>query len=227
MLKLKTFNRMKESILKTKLDKLKNIKDFGMGAYPEKTKRTTTNEEALDGFEKLSDKEIILAGRVKSFRPMGGSTFAHIEDGTGKIQLFLNKKNIPEEKYKLFVKNVEIGDFVEVKNSTIGEGTSVAHLTYIGDSDVGRHCNFGCGVVTVNYDGEQKNRTAVGDYAFIGCNTNLIAPVSVGEGAYTAAGTTVTKNVPAGALAVGRAKQENKEGWAARKLQKYIEKHSK
>jgi lysyl-tRNA synthetase class 2 len=113
MLKLKTFNRMKESILKTKLDKLKNIKDFGMGAYPEKTKRTTTNEEALDGFEKLSDKEIILAGRVKSFRPMGGSTFAHIEDGTGKIQLFLNKKNIPEEKYKLFVKNVEIGDFVE------------------------------------------------------------------------------------------------------------------
>jgi len=74
-------------------------------------------------------------------------------------------------------KKVKIGDFVEVKNSTIGEGTSISHLTYVGDSDVGRHVNFGCGVVTVNYDGTNKNRTTIGDYAFIGCNTNLVAPV--------------------------------------------------
>ena len=124
-------------------------------------------------------------------------------------------------------KKVKIGDFVEVKNSTVGEGTSIAHLTYIGDSDVGKHVNFGCGVVTVNYDGASKNRTTIGDYAFIGCNTNLIAPVKVGDGAYTAAGSTITKDVPAGDLAVGRAKQENKSGWAAKKLSGYIEKHSK
>ena len=95
---------------------------------------------------------------------------------------------------------------------------SLAHLTYIGDSDVGKHCNFGCGVVVVNYDGEVKNRTTVGDFAFVGCNTNLVAPVRVGNGAYTAAATTVTKDVPDGALAVGRARQQNIEGWAARKL---------
>lgn len=124
-------------------------------------------------------------------------------------------------------KNVKIGDFVEVKNSTIGEGTSIAHLTYIGDSDVGRHVNFGCGVVTVNYDGENKCRTTIGDYAFIGCNTNLIAPVKVGDGAYTAAGSTITKDVESGDLAIARARQENKADWAKTKLSRYIEKHSK
>ena len=124
-------------------------------------------------------------------------------------------------------KKVKIGDFVEVKNSTIGEGTSISHLTYVGDSDVGRHVNFGCGVVTVNYDGTSKNRTTIGDYAFIGCNTNLVAPVKIGDGAYTAAGSTVTKDVPGGDLAIARARQENKAEWAKEKLAKYIEKHSK
>ena len=109
---------------------------------------------------------------------------------------------------------VKIGDFVEVKNATVGDGTSIAHLTYIGDSDVGRYCNFGCGVVTANYDGKKKFRTTVGDRAFIGCNTNLIPPVRIGEGAYTAAGTTVDSDVPAGALAIGRVRQEIKEGWS-------------
>lgn len=123
-------------------------------------------------------------------------------------------------------KGVKIGDFVEIKNSAIGEGTSVAHLTYVGDSDVGRHCNFGCGVVTVNYDGVEKRRTTIGDYAFIGCNSNLIAPVTIGEGAYTAAGSTVTKDVPAGALGIARAKQVNMEGWAEKKLSAYRKKHS-
>ncbi len=104
---------MKESILKTKLDKLKNIQDSGMETYPEKTARTMTNAKALKDFDKLQDKKITLVGRVKSFRPMGGSTFAHIEDGEGKIQIFLNKKNMDEEKYKLFVRNIEIGDFVQ------------------------------------------------------------------------------------------------------------------
>ena len=97
----------------------------------------------------------------------------------------------------------------------------------MGDSDVGRHVNFGCGVVTVNYDGTNKNRTTIGDYAFIGCNTNLVAPVKVGDGAYTAAGSTITKDVPSGDLAIARARQENKQEWAKEKLAKYIEKHSK
>lgn len=120
---------------------------------------------------------------------------------------------------------VKVGNFVEIKNSTVGDGTSVAHLTYIGDADVGAHCNFGCGVVFVNYDGKGKYRTTVGDYAFIGCNTNLIAPVSIGEGAYTAAGTTVTEDVPDGALAIGRVRQRNKLNWGKKKLDAYIEKN--
>ena len=115
---------------------------------------------------------------------------------------------------------VKIGDFVEIKNSNIGEGTKVPHLTYVGDSDVGRGVNFGCGCVTVNYDGRVKSRTTVGDQAFIGCNTNLIAPVRVGDGAYTAAGSTITKDVPDGAMAIGRSRQENKPGYAIKKLKK-------
>ena len=121
-------------------------------------------------------------------------------------------------------RDVHIGDFVEIKNSTVGAKTSVSHLTYVGDSDVGEGCNFGCGVVTVNYDGEKKSRNTIGDYCFIGCNTNLVAPVTLGDGAYTAAGSTITKDVPAGALAVARTRQENKEGWAEGKLRAYKEK---
>lgn len=105
---------MREDILQTKLDKLNNIREFGMEAYPEKTERDMKNAEALDGFDGLQEKELTLVGRVRSFRPMGGSTFAHIEDESGKIQLFLNKNNIEETKYKLFAKNVELGDFVQV-----------------------------------------------------------------------------------------------------------------
>ena len=93
--------------------------------------------------------------------------------------------------------HVRCGDFVEVKNSTIGDGTKISHLTYIGDSDVGRDINFGCGTVTVNYDRvKKKSRTVIDDNAFIGCNANLIAPVHIGEGAYIAARSTVTDDVP-------------------------------
>lgn len=114
-------------------------------------------------------------------------------------------------------KNVHIGNFVEVKNSTLGEGTKSAHLTYIGDSDVGAGVNFGCGTVTCNYDGKNKTRCTIGDGAFIGCNTNLIAPVEVGDQAYIAAGSTITDNIPSDALSVARARQVNKEGWVTRK----------
>ena len=114
-------------------------------------------------------------------------------------------------------KGVHIGNFVEVKNSIVGEGTKSAHLTYIGDSDVGKNVNFGCGTVTCNYDGKNKTRCKIGDGAFIGCNTNLIAPVEVGELAYIAAGSTITDDIPNEALSVARARQVNKEGWVAKK----------
>ena len=110
-------------------------------------------------------------------------------------------------------KDVKVGDFVELKNSSIGDGTKISHLTYIGDSDVGEHCNFGCGTVVVNYDGKQKYRTTIGDHCFIGCNTNLVSPVSIGDWAYTAAGSTITSDVPEHNLAIARARQVNKEQW--------------
>lgn len=110
-------------------------------------------------------------------------------------------------------KGVKIGDFVEIKNSDIGENTAVAHLTYLGDSDVGRGVNFGCGCVTANYDGINKYRTEIGAHAFIGCNTNLIAPVKIGENATTAAGSTITKDVPENALAVERGHARIIENW--------------
>ena len=109
-----------------------------------------------------------------------------------------------------------VGDFVELKNSVLGNGTKVSHLTYVGDSDVGERVNFGCGTVTTNYDGHRKSRCTIGDDVFLGCNTNLIAPVTVGDGAYTAAGSTITEDVEADALAIARARQTNKPGWAAR-----------
>lgn len=112
---------------------------------------------------------------------------------------------------------VKIGDFVEVKNAVIGDDTKISHLTYVGDADVGRQVNLGCGVVFVNYDGVHKHRTCVGDQAFIGCNTNLVAPVTVGEGAYTAAGSTITQDVPAQSLGIARSRQTNKEGWISPK----------
>ncbi len=109
--------------------------------------------------------------------------------------------------------NVHIGNFVEVKNSTVDEDTKLPHLLYIGDSDIGKDVNFGCGCVTVNYDGRNKSRTTVKDGAFIGCNTNLVAPVTVGENAFTAAGSTITEDVPDNALAVARNRQTVKENW--------------
>lgn len=110
-------------------------------------------------------------------------------------------------------KNIKVGDFVEVKNSTIGDGTKISHLTYIGDSDCGERINFGCGTVTVNYDGKKKFRTTIEDDVFIGCNANLVAPVTLKKGSYVAAGSTITKEVPEKNLAVARSRQVNIEGW--------------
>lgn len=114
-------------------------------------------------------------------------------------------------------KNVKVGDFVEIKKSFIGSGSKVPHLSYVGDADIGAGVNIGAGTITCNYDGQKKWQTHIGDGAFIGSNTNLIAPVEIGPGAYVGAGSTITKDVPAGALGVERAKQAVIPGWAEKR----------
>jgi bifunctional UDP-N-acetylglucosamine pyrophosphorylase / glucosamine-1-phosphate N-acetyltransferase len=108
---------------------------------------------------------------------------------------------------------VKIGNFVEIKKAVFGKGSKASHLSYIGDAEVGSDVNIGCGSITVNYDGKDKYLTKIEDGVFIGCNSNLVAPVTVGKGAYVAAGSTITKNVPGDALAVARAHQTNKENY--------------
>lgn len=113
--------------------------------------------------------------------------------------------------------NARIGDFVEIKKSNIGNNTKVSHLTYIGDANVGENCNFGCGTVVVNYDGKKKHTTTIGNNSFIGCNTNLVSPVTVEDNTYIAAGSTIVNDVKEGELAVARARQRNIEGWVDQK----------
>lgn len=111
-------------------------------------------------------------------------------------------------------RDVYIGNFVELKNTRVGVGSKAGHHSYLGDATIGSHVNIGAGTVVVNYDGKTKHPTFIGNEAFIGCNVNLVAPVEIGPGAYVAAGSTVTQNVPADALAIARPRQENKPGWA-------------
>lgn len=110
-------------------------------------------------------------------------------------------------------RQVKIGDFVEIKNSSVGQGSKVPHLAYVGDAQVGAYSNIGCGVITANYDGTKKSKTEIGDRVFIGSNVNLVAPVKIEDGAYVAAGSTITKDVPAKTLAIARARQTNKSDW--------------
>jgi bifunctional UDP-N-acetylglucosamine pyrophosphorylase/glucosamine-1-phosphate N-acetyltransferase len=124
--------------------------------------------------------------------------FAHIRPGT------------------MLRKGVKAGAFVEIKNSDIGEGAKVPHLTYLGDTDLGERANVGAGTITANYDGREKHRTVIGRDVRTGINTSFVAPVVVGDGAYTGAGSVVTEDVPEGALAIARSRQENKEGYAER-----------
>lgn len=110
--------------------------------------------------------------------------------------------------------HVKIGNFVEVKKSTLGNDTKVSHLSYIGDAEVGKNVNIGCGSITVNYDGKNKFKTIIEDNVFVGCNSNLVAPVKLGAGSFIAAGSTITKEVPADALGIARSRQENKLDYA-------------
>ncbi|MEK4762623.1 bifunctional UDP-N-acetylglucosamine diphosphorylase/glucosamine-1-phosphate N-acetyltransferase GlmU [Viridibacillus sp. FSL E2-0187] len=112
--------------------------------------------------------------------------------------------------------HVKIGNFVEVKKTKIDNGSKVSHLSYLGDAEVGTEVNIGCGTITVNYDGKNKFKTVIEDNAFVGCNSNLVAPVTVGKGSFVAAGSTITKDIPADALAIARSRQENKDNYVTK-----------
>jgi bifunctional UDP-N-acetylglucosamine pyrophosphorylase/glucosamine-1-phosphate N-acetyltransferase len=112
---------------------------------------------------------------------------------------------------------VRVGSFVEIKNSTIGESSKVPHLSYVGDAKVGSHSNLGAATVVVNYDGVEKHQTVIGDHVRIGSDSMLVAPVTIGDGAYTAAGSVITEDVPAGALGIARSRQSNILGWVLKK----------
>lgn len=114
-------------------------------------------------------------------------------------------------------RKVKIGTYVETKNSQVGEGTKIPHLSYVGDATIGEHTNIGAASVFVNYDGQQKHRTVIGDHCRTGSDNMFVAPVSVGDGAYSAAGTVIRRNVPPGALAVSGSPQRNIEGWVSRR----------
>lgn len=116
------------------------------------------------------------------------------------------------------MENCKIGNFVEIKNSTLGKGTKASHLAYIGDAEIGSNCNIGCGAIFVNYNGKEKNKTIVGDNAFIGSNVNVIAPVKISDGSYICAGTTITKNTNPYDFVIGR----NKETIKPNRAKKYL-----
>jgi bifunctional UDP-N-acetylglucosamine pyrophosphorylase/glucosamine-1-phosphate N-acetyltransferase len=115
------------------------------------------------------------------------------------------------------LKGSKAGAYVEMKNATLGEGSKVPHLSYVGDAVIGEGSNIGAATIFVNYDGVEKHYTVVGDHVRIGSDSMLVAPVTIGDGAYTAAGSVITEDVPAGAMGVGRAKQRNVIGWVLRK----------
>lgn len=124
-------------------------------------------------------------------------------------------------------KNCRIGNFCEIKNSTIGDGTKVSHLAYVGDAEIGKNCNIGCGVIFVNYNGKAKQKIEIGNNVFVGSNCNLIAPLKIEDNVYICAGTTVTKNLKENDFVVGRARETIKENRAKKYLKNYYKNDEK
>jgi bifunctional UDP-N-acetylglucosamine pyrophosphorylase/glucosamine-1-phosphate N-acetyltransferase len=148
----------------------------------------------------IKDYSVVLGSRVARNTAIG--PFAHLRPGS------------------ILEDGAKVGNFVELKKTRLGRGSKAGHLTYLGDATIAGGCNIGAGTITCNYDGTNKFPTVLAKGVFIGSNTQLVAPVKVGKGAYVAAGSTVTRDVPAGALAIGRSKQRNIEGWVARQPKK-------
>jgi bifunctional UDP-N-acetylglucosamine pyrophosphorylase / glucosamine-1-phosphate N-acetyltransferase len=145
----------------------------------------------------VRDHCVLLDSRIDDDAQLG--PFAHVRPGS------------------IVEAGAHVGNFVELKKTRLGKGSKASHLTYLGDADIGPYCNIGAGTITCNYDGVNKHPTTLGAGVFVGSDSQLVAPVTVGPGAYVAAGTTVTENVPAGALALSRVRQLNLEGWVARR----------
>lgn len=174
------------------------------GCFIERGATIWSNNVILSGCKIYSGAELLPFNVVENCEIGSGSRvgpFAHLRPQT-KID-----------------KDCRIGNFVEIKKSTIGSGSKISHLTYVGDGEIGNDCNIGCGVVFCNYDGKNKHKTVLKDRVFVGCNSNLIAPVCLEKESFVAAGTTVTNNLPANALAIGRVRQITKEKY---KNNKYI-----
>jgi bifunctional UDP-N-acetylglucosamine pyrophosphorylase/glucosamine-1-phosphate N-acetyltransferase len=156
----------------------------------------------------------VAAGRGVEFRDHSVVQDSRIDDGAA-VGPFAHVRP-----GSILGRDVRVGNFVELKKAHLGRGTKASHLSYLGDAEIGEGCNIGAGTITCNYDGERKNPTRLARGVFIGSDTQLVAPVAVGEGAYVAAGTTVTQDVPAGALAIGRCEQKNVLGWVERRKAK-------
>ena len=220
---------------RVQLNEAEKIVQKRINEYHMRNGVTMRNPESVyieDGVEIGNDTEICQNVTIKSGTKIGsdcvigsGSMLdrAVIHDGVDVLSSVILESEVDEGTHVgpfAYIrpnchvgKEVKVGDFVELKNSNIDDGTKISHLTYIGDSDVGKRVNFGCGTVTCNYDGKKKYRTTIGDDCFVGCNTNFVSPINVGDGVYIAAGSTITEDIPENSLSIARARQVNKEGW--------------
>ena len=220
---------------RVQLNEAEKIMQKRINEYHMRNGVTMRNPESVyieDGVEIGNDTEICQNVTIKSGTKIGsdcvigsGSMLdrAVIHDGVDVLSSVILESEVDEGTHVgpfAYIrpnchvgKEVKVGDFVELKNSNIDDGTKIYHLTYIGDSDVGKRVNFGCGTVTCNYDGKKKYRTTIGDDCFVGCNTNFVSPINVGDGVYIAAGSTITEDIPENSLSIARARQVNKEGW--------------
>ena len=220
---------------RVQLNEAEKIMQKRINEYHMRNGVTMRNAESVyieDGVEIGNDTEICQNVTIKSGTKIGsdcvigsGSMLdrAVIHDGVDVLSSVILESEVDEGTHVgpfAYIrpnchvgKEVKVGDFVELKNSNIDDGTKISHLTYIGDSDVGKRVNFGCGTVTCNYDGKKKYRTTIGDDCFVGCNTNFVSPINVGDGVYIAAGSTITEDIPENSLSIARARQVNKEGW--------------
>ena len=220
---------------RVQLNEAEKIMQKRINEYHMRNGVTMRNPESVyieDGVEICNDTEICQNVTIKSGTKIGsdcvigsGSMLdrAVIHDGVDVLSSVILESEVDEGTHVgpfAYIrpnchvgKEVKVGDFVELKNSNIDDGTKISHLTYIGDSDVGKRVNFGCGTVTCNYDGKKKYRTTIGDDCFVGCNTNFVSPINVGDGVYIAAGSTITEDIPENSLSIARARQVNKEGW--------------
>ena len=220
---------------RVQLNEAEKIMQKRINEYHMRNGVTMRNPESVyieDGVEIGNDTEICQNVTIKSGTKIGsdcvigsGSMLdrAVIHDGVDVLSSVILESEVDEGTHVgpfAYIrpnchvgKEVKVGDFVELKNSNIDDGTKISHLTYIGDSDVGKRVNFGCGTVTCNYDGKKKYRTTIGDDCFVGCNTNFVSPINVGDGVYIAAGSTITEDIPENSLSIARARQVNKERW--------------